>query len=622
MESSQSLSHSLKANQKQEISSSLNKKSSSESNPSSFKSNQSLSKSITNPLKSNESVSEYIKIEDSNIIDSEESKKFESSSLSQSNPITSEESEVYESQFESYHDSSSLKVIKPNTFEETSKSSEKIDKQKFSLPIKSITDPEARFSQHQSSELSESVPEEIAENINSDFDTERSEKKLALSSNSSNLKNSNYRSTLANFETKFPHPAESVSSSLSSPHKISARSHRKSPDLRSSTSSMSEDLEVYDSFSKQSANLENSIRKSASLTDNSKLKPGDSLSESVYSEDFDSESKSFKPTHSYSSDFESISQSDTKNLKGLQGSIKEVSPEESNSDHISESLHETENDYSADFESESLSKKLKSARSEGKEAESLEKKKNLEKIPEEGKSYDAENALADEVFLYIFDILKDDAFSLLSDRVDVDDFVDEIWSQILEDGLRLVPSKLIYVNNPDFLQRELKIVLKNLPEVADVPLLEKVLESYRTGSPVKLNKCKDLGEFVPQTSFENKKPFKSFNKAIKDSINELFTSCEPSLFRPVKPVTKEIIEKKMDKLIHRKMGLIKPCVTQEERKNLEAQRQAVIKEAIDDEIEEGNSKWMSFENFEINFAWECEKQIMNLLIHETQEIIE
>lgn len=528
--------------------------------------------------------------------------------------------ELYESEFESYHESElSLRIKKQDSSKAIyiSEDSEASLKSKLQLPINSIPDPESRFSHHQSSEFSESLQEEIQENIQSEgFESERSEKPNKSPNISVSSKNSsNYRSNPLNFETKYPH-AESLSSSLSSPHKVSARSNRKSPDLKSSTSSIPEDIDIYDSFSKQSANFENSIRKSGSLADS---KAKENPSESLQSEDPESE-KSFKP--SYSSDFESISQSDTKNLKAFQLSIKEVSPEESNSEVISESLHETENGYSADFESESQSKKLKTARSESKDLESAEKKNSLDNIPEENKSVDNENALVDEIIFYLLETLKDDASLLMSDKLDVDELVEELCRGIVNDGLKLVPNQKVFVNNSSHVARTIDKFTHALPdEESPVSPLE-VLESYQTEHKIKPKKHKNYSEWVPSSSKEAKDSFRAFNKSIKDCIDQIHASNPSSLLNPTnQKITKKDVKEKLEEWNSFQMGSTKSCVTQEEKRQLAIQRENSMLKVLYSEIKEEEQDNTKTEKFEFKVAIELEKGILNMFCEEIQTIL-
>ena len=465
------------------------------------------------------------------------------------------------------------------------------------------------------------MQEDIAENIYSDdFESDRSGKKIInLSQKSESMKNSgNYRANLTNFNAKFPH-SDSLSSSLSSPHKISARSNRKSPDLRSSTSSISEDIDIYDSFSKQSANFEHSIRRSISYQDSSKQIKPDNASESLYSEDFESESKSFKPSQSYGSDFESISHSDTKNLKQLQHSIKEESPEESNS--ASDSLH-TENEivYSAEAESRSNSVILKNVREEIKEMQPEDQRESPDFEQEDLENIDSEIAMADEVTEMLFEILKEDALLLLCDR-DVSEIVEELYREIIQDSLRLVPYQKIYPNNPNYLTMTSERLLSELPD-AQPPTGLKILNSYQKDIPITSLAFNNFQDFIPNSAPDFKKVFRSTNKAITDSINEIYTKCNASIFSTSKPTyNKDSIKVKIQKLLNRKMGLIKSCITQEDRRQLDIQRETSIKEAVYEEIEEENPEWLNLEAKEIQIVCSLEDRIIDELILEIQYLL-
>ena len=552
--------------------------------------------------------------------------------------IKSSSDEIYESNFESYHESGSVKIpptkkpepSSPIFVSEDSYEAPKQDIPKLALPLKSM-DPEIRYSQHKSSDLSDTMQEDIQENIYSDdFESERSEKRSSPGSHRLlSAKNSgNYRANLTNFNTKFPSADSFSSSSQNSPAKISARSNRKSPDLRSSTSSISEDLDIYDSFSKQSATLENSVRRSLSLVESSKHgKPSESIGESGYSDDFESDSRSFRPTHSYGSELDSVGQADAKNFKTLHASIKEVSPEESNSESISESVRTDNHGFSGDYESETNSKKLLSNYSESREAESAEKKALMD-IPEEEKGCEVELTVVDEVTEVLWEMLREDALLLLADR-DLNEIVEELFRRLVEDGLRLVPAQKMYANNMSFLARTVKNFVEGLPEDGAPPGTEKVLQCYRNGATVKTPQHKGFQEFVPGNA-EHKKVFRAVNRAIEDTINQLHTSWNASLLIPMKPqYSKTEIQKKVEKIINQKMGCLRPCINQEERRQLEIQRENCTKEVIYQEIEEEERGWINLEVkglpgievLELNLATEAESQILDLLISEIQDIM-
>lgn len=560
--------------------------------------------------------------------------------------------EFYDSQFESYHSSKHFPKLTVNSKELSSSgahvpispgssespspplkaneifiSSDQEDSRR-SIPRLSIPnrspDPESRFSQHKSSDFSESMHEDIAESIYSeDFESERSDKRSNnLSQRSASGKQSgNYHKNPQNFNAKFPVASESYSSNLSSPHKSSARS-RKSPDLRSSTSSISEDLDIYDSFSKQSVNFESSLRRSASLHESAK----NSKAESSYSEDFESESRSFRPAQSYGSDFEG-SHGESKNLKALRPPIKEVSPEDSESHEISESVHDTENDYSEDFNSESNSKKLasektpRSARSDSKDAEASGKKIPLEDIQEEGKSEDIELDKINEITEELFELIKEDALQLLYGR-EVNDMVEELYTRIISDCLRLVPNKKIFVNDTDYLSRTINKFISSLNEEPKLPTQEQVIENFMRDTPIKNLGLEIYSDFLPNTTSEYKKTFKSMHKAIKDSITTLSRKCVLSIVKPMKGQTeKTIIKDTVSKWVGRKMGMMRPCISQEERKMVEIQRENTMKEVVDEEINETNDEWLNQEKYELRIVAEVETDLLDLLINEIHRIL-
>ena len=552
---------------------------------------------IKHPIKE-EASEDNISVDIKESIYSEESKRSENTDQSLSGkqePRKKNASAIYVDDNSSEdQESKVLESYRSDFIGDSMGESEKVDKDyshlepetipKLLLPGK-LNDPEARFSQHKSSDFSESMQDDIAESIYSDdFESERSEKKSMNQSQRS--KSSSYRQNPSNFNTKFP--TETLSPS--SPPKVSSRSTRKSPELRSSTSSISEDFDMYDSFSKQSVNLESSLRRSASLQDSSKLSKGqESIDESIkYSEDFESDSRSYKPGHSYSSDFDSISHSESRGLKGLRVPIKEESPEESSSQEITDSARGAE------------------------EA----------KHPEVHSVHQVESneELVDEYVEFIFDIIKEDAISIIYGR-EVNDTVDFLYRLIIDDCLRLVPSKKIYVNNPEYLERTLERVAKSVPSAVKVPEPLAILNSY-FGQDIK-HENYDLNSSVAVPVPNDHMPgFRAMHKAIRDSTNSLIQDFELSIFKPAKAKTnKGEVKGKISKWISTKLGSTKFCMSQEEKKNLTKQNETCLKEVVNEELEEENFNWMNNERAEVCMMFDIGEWIIDVLAGEMMQVL-
>lgn len=552
---------------------------------------------IKHPIKE-ETSEDNISVDIKESIYSEESKKSEHTEKSLSEKQETEKKNVsaiyVDDDMSEDKESRVLESYRSDFIGDSMGESEQVDKDyghiepetipKLLLPNKP-SDPEARFSQHKSSDFSESMNEDIAESIYSDdFESERSDKKSMNQSQRS--KSSSYRQNPSNFNTKFP--TETLSPS--SPAKVSGRSTRKSPELRSSTSSISEDFDMYDSFSKQSVNLESSLRRSASLQDSSKLSKGqESIDESIkYSEDFESDSRSYKPGHSYSSDFDSISHSESRGLKGLRVPIKEESPEESSSQEITDSARGPEE----------------------------------VKYPEVHPVHPVESneEIVDEYVEFIFDIIKEDAISIIYGR-EVNDTVDFLYRLIIDDCLKLVPSKKIYVNNSEYLEKTLERVAKSIPSAVKVPEAIAILNSY-FGSDIKLENY-DLNSSVSvQVPNDHMPGFRSMHKAIRDSINFVIQDFELSVFKPVKAKTNNCeVKGKISKWINTKLGSTKSCMSQEEKKNLTKQNETCIKEVVNEELEEENFNWMNNEKVEVCMIFEIGEWIFDVLAGEIMQVL-